>query len=97
MAYKAELPAGVTLPEGFSIRTDDPRYQALEALATRERWSQKAFGETLAIEAKRVSAEHERARAAPGASALPAPAKPDFSRMSFRDKMQHALANPRRG
>ena len=88
MAYKPDLPEGVTLPEGYRIKTDDPRYVALHSLAEREKWSQAAFSETLAIEARRVSAEHERARAA-----APAP-RPDFSKMSAREQFAHALATP---
>lgn len=92
MAYEPKLPEGVTLPEGYRIKTDDPRYVALHSLAEREKWSQAAFSETLAIEARRVSAEHERARAAAPAPA-PAP-RPDFSKMSAREQFAHALATP---
>jgi hypothetical protein len=91
MPFKAELPPDVKLPEGFSIRTDDPRYQDLHSLAEREGWSQSAFSNLLGIEARRVAAEHERARAVAPA---PAPAaKPDFARMSTREQMHYALAN----
>jgi hypothetical protein len=92
VAFKPELPAGVSLPPGYRIQTDDPRYVALHGLAEREKWSQGAFSEMLAIEARRVSAEHERAR-----STAPAPApKPDFSKMSSRELFAHALATPSR-
>ena len=64
---------------------------------TRERWSQAAFSDVLSIESRRVSAEHERARAAPAAAASAPDAKPDFSKMSTREKFQWALDNPRRG
>jgi hypothetical protein len=99
MAYKAELPAGVTLPEGLKIDTNDERYKALEQLATRERWTQKALSDVLGIEARRVSAEHASARAAAPAPA-PAPAAraavPEgFAKMSFREKMVWAFANPK--
>jgi hypothetical protein len=88
MAYEPKLPDGVSLPPGLRVDTSDARYRALEALATRESWSQAAFSETLGIEARRVSAEHERARAAPA----PAP-KPDFSKMTKQEKFHHAIAN----
>jgi hypothetical protein len=91
MAFKAELPPDVKLPDGHSINTSDARYQALHSLAERERWSQKAFSDILGIEAKRVSAEHERARAAAPAPAPAPAAKVDLSKMNFREKMQHAL------
>lgn len=95
MAYEPKLPDGVSLPLGFKIDTSDERYKALEQLATREKWSQKALSDVLGIEARRVSAEHERARAAPPA---PAPAaKPDMSKWSTSQKLQYALENPRRG
>jgi hypothetical protein len=98
MPYEPKLADGVSLPEGHRIDVGDERYKALEALATRERWSQAAFSDVLSIESRRVSAEHERARAAPPAAAASAPdAKPDFSKMSTREKFQWALDNPRRG
>jgi hypothetical protein len=63
-------------------------------LATRESWSQAAFSETLGIEARRVSAEHERARPAPPAASAQAPAaKPDFGKLSSREQIAHVLAN----
>jgi hypothetical protein len=97
MPYEAILPEGVSLPEGFRIQTSDPRYQALEQLATRERWSQASFSGALAIEAGRVSAAHTSARAAAPAAPSSAPAaKPDFSKMSTADKFAYALANPKR-
>jgi hypothetical protein len=95
MGLKAELPEGVSLPPGFKIDEADPRFVALRDLATRERWSQKALSDVLGIEARRVSAEYERANATPAA---PAPAaKPDFSRMNTAQKLRYALENPRRG
>jgi hypothetical protein len=65
MAYKAELPAGVTLPEGHRIDVNDSRFKQLEALATSQKWTQEAFSSVLGIEAGRVSAAHASARAAP--------------------------------
>jgi hypothetical protein len=97
--YKPELPAGVTLPPGFSVNTADPRYVALRDLAHREKLSQSAFSQILGVEAQRVTGEYERAKATPAAPApapAPAPAKPDFSTMSVRDKFAYALANPKR-
>jgi hypothetical protein len=95
--YEAKLPAGVTLPDGYKIDEADPRFVSLRDIATRERWTQSSFENVLALEAKRVSAEHERARAAAPAAA-PAPAeKPDFSKMSTADKFAYALNNPKRG
>jgi hypothetical protein len=91
MAYEPKLPDGVILPPGLRVDTGDARYRALEALATRESWSQAAFSETLGIEARRVSAEHERTHTAPAAAA-PAP-KPDLSKLSSREQFAHALAN----
>jgi hypothetical protein len=95
--YKPELPAGVTLPPGFSVNTADPRYVALREMATREKLSQSAFSSILGAEASRINSEYERARAAAPPAA---PAKPDFAKMPFRDKMQYALeqnAAKRRG
>lgn len=100
MAYEARLSEGVKLPDGFSINKADPRYQALEALATRERWSQAAFSDVLSTEARRVSGEHERARATPAPTPAPAPAKVDTSAMTTAQKFQFALersAAARRG
>jgi hypothetical protein len=95
MAYKAELPAGVSLPPGFKVDETDARYKALHDLATREKLSQSAFSQILGVEASRVNADYERARAT--APAAPAPAaKPDFSKMSTTDKFAYALANPKR-
>jgi hypothetical protein len=87
VAYTATLPEGMP---NLKIDTTDARYKALEAVATREGWSQKAFSDTLGLEASRVLAS---ARAAAPA---PAPAKPDFSKMSTADKFAYALNNPRR-
>jgi hypothetical protein len=100
MPYEAKLPDGVSLPPGFNINTNDPRYKALEALATRENLSQSAFGQILAVEASRVSAEYERARAAPAPTPAPAPAKVDMSTMTTAQQFHHALqksAAARRG
>jgi hypothetical protein len=97
--YKPDLPAGVSLPPGFKVDTGDPRYVALRDLATREKLSQSAFSQILGVEAARINAEYERARATPAAAPAPAP-KPDFSKMSTRDQMAYALqrgAPPRRG
>ena len=91
MAYKPELPAGVSLPPGHSIDAKSSRYKELHSLAERERWSQSAFSDLLGIEARRVSAEHERAR-----SAAPVP-KPDvpanWDKLSTREQMAYSLAN----
>jgi hypothetical protein len=97
MPFEPRLPDDVKLPEGYSINTTNARYQTLHSLAERERWSQKAFSDILGIEARRVSAEHERARATPAPAAAPSPAKPDFAKMSFAAKANYALNNPRRG
>jgi hypothetical protein len=92
--YRADLPPGVTLPDGFSVNTDDPRYKALRDLAVRENLSQRAFTAILGVEAQRVTGEYERARAAAPAPAAPAPAaKPDFSKMSTANRFAYALAN----
>ena len=90
MAFEPKLPEGVSLPDGFRVDVNDGRYKALHDLAEREKWSQKAFSDVLGIEARRVSAEHVRARAAQPPAA-PAP-KPDFSKMSTSQKIEHALA-----
>jgi hypothetical protein len=95
--YKPELPAGVTLPPGFSVNTADPRYVALREMATREKLSQSAFSSILGAEASRINSEYERARAAAPPAAPAAPAKPDFAKMSTADKFAYALANPKRG
>lgn len=91
MAYKAELPEGVTLPEGHNIDTSHAAFKQLEAIATEEKWTQKSFSRVLGIEARRVSAEHAARAAAPPAAPAPAP-KPDFSKMSTTDKFAYALA-----
>jgi hypothetical protein len=94
MAYEPKLPEGVTLPPGFKVDTSDPRYKALEGLAERERLSQSAFSQILAVEASRVNAEYERARATP-ATAAPAPTPPpklDYSKMSTREQIAAALS-----
>jgi len=43
LAYKPELPEGVTLPDGHRVDVSHPSYKALEAIATEERWTQKSF------------------------------------------------------
>jgi hypothetical protein len=88
--YKPELPAGVTLPPGFSVNTADPRYVALREMATREKLSQSAFSSILGAEASRINSEYERARAAPPAAPAPATraAVPEgWGKMSFQEKM----------
>lgn len=101
MAYEPKLPDGVTLPEGFRVDVEDVRFKALHDLATREKWTQKAFSDVLGIEARRVSAEHVRARAAqpaPSPAPAPKPGVPEgFSKMSFAAQATYALANPKRG
>jgi hypothetical protein len=70
MAYEPKLPDGVSLPPGLRVDTSDARYRALEALATRESWSQAAFSETLGIEAaaSRPSTSGPTLRPGPSAS-----------------------------
>jgi hypothetical protein len=92
MPYKAELPDGVSLPPGFKVDEADPRYKALHDLAVRENLSQRAFSSILGVEAQRVNADYERARATPAAPA----AKPDMSKWSTSQKLQYALENPKR-
>jgi hypothetical protein len=85
--YKPDLPEDM---KGLSINTDHADYKALEALAREENWTQKSFSRVLGLEAKRVMAP----KPAASAPAAPAPApKPDFSKMSARDQIAHALAN----
>jgi hypothetical protein len=91
MAYKPELPAGVTLPPGFSVNTADPRYVALHSLAEKEGWTQESFSGALGIEAKRVSAAHASARAAAPSPAPKAGVPEGFSKLPFRDKMAYSL------
>jgi hypothetical protein len=96
MAFKAELPPGVTLPEGHRIDTSDARYKQLEQLASSQKWTQAAFSPVLGIVAGRVSAAHAGARAtAPAPAAVPAQ-KPNFGGMSFAEKAHWALNNPKR-
>lgn len=95
MAYEPKLPEGVTLPPGHSIDTKSERYKEFEAMATRHGLSQSAFSETLAIEAKRVAAEHARS-AAPAPPPAPAPAaKPgvpaNWASLSTSQQFHHAL------
>src|ERR1700722_17100148 len=63
MAYSPKLPEGITLPPGHSIDTSAARYKELEALATRQKWSQDAFSGVLGLEAKRVAEAHASASA----------------------------------
>jgi hypothetical protein len=94
VTYKPDLPAGVMLPPGFRVNPDDPRFKALQELATREKWSQAAFSETLRIEADRVSAEHAKA-AQPAARPAPAPTPgkvEGWDQMSSAQRMAYAVA-----
>jgi len=104
MPFEARLSDGVKLPDGYSINTADERYKALEVLATREKWTQAAFSDVLSIEARRVSAEHERARATPALAPAPSPSPTSgvagWDKMSTQQQMQIALersAAKRRG
>jgi hypothetical protein len=97
--YKPELPAGVSLPPGFKVDTTDARYRALHDLASRERLSQSAFSQILGVEAARVNADYERARATPAAAPAPTPApaaKPDFDKMTTRELFAYSLTTPSR-
>jgi hypothetical protein len=99
--YKPDLPAGTSLPPGFSANTADPRYVALRDLAHREKLSQSAFSAILGVEAQRVTGEYERARAAaPAHAAAPAPTASsvpaNWASMSTQERFAHALANPKR-
>src|SRR5271155_4456082 len=92
MPFKPELPAGVSLPPGFSVDVNDPRYVALHSLAERERLSQSAFSQILGVEAQRGNSEYERARATAAAAPAPAAApKVDYSKLPLRQQMQIAL------
>jgi hypothetical protein len=93
--YKLDLPAGVSLPPGFSVNVSDPRYVALRDLAHREKLSQSAFSAILGVEAQRVAGEYERARATPAAPSPAPAAKPDMSKWSTSQKLQYALENPK--
>jgi hypothetical protein len=101
MAYKAELPEGVSLPPGFKVDEADPRYKALHDLATREKLSQSAFSQILGVEAQRVNADYEHAARAAAPAPAPAPAKPgvpeNWGKMSFQQKMNWSHNNPKRG
>jgi hypothetical protein len=89
--YKPDLPPGTSLPPGFRVDVSDPRYRALHDLAVRERLSQTAFSSILKVEADRINADYERARATPSAPA-PAPApKVGYAKLSPGDKFQLAL------
>jgi hypothetical protein len=99
MAFKAELPPGVSLPEGHRIDVSDARFKALEALATREKWTQEAFSSVLGIEAGRVSAAHASARAPTPAPVAPAPDPKKiegWDKMSSREQFAASLATPSR-
>jgi hypothetical protein len=93
LAYKPELPAGISLPEGHSIDTGAARYKELEQLATSQNWTQDAFSGVLGLEAKHVAEAHASA-SAPAAPA-PAPAA-DFAKLSTREQFAVALANSKR-
>jgi hypothetical protein len=95
--YKPDLPPGVSLPPGFKVDTTDARYRALHDLASRERLSQSAFSQILGVEAQRVNADYERARATPAApapKAAPTPPKVDFSKLSTREQFAASLTVP---
>jgi hypothetical protein len=92
MAYSPTLPDGVSLPPGFSVNTSDPRYRAVEAMATRENLSQRAFSEILGAEASRINSEYERARSTPAPAPAPAPVAKPYDQMSTAEKFAHALA-----
>jgi hypothetical protein len=90
MPYEPKLPDDVKLPPGHSIDTGSGRYRELHDLAERGKFSQAAFSDLLGIEARRVSAEHERARAS-----QPAPAQPasrSWDKLSTQEKFAHALS-----
>jgi hypothetical protein len=90
LAYKPELPAGISLPEGHSIDTGAARYKELEQLATSQNWTQDAFSGVLGLEAKRVADAHASASASAPA---PAPAaKVAFENMTTSQQFHHALA-----
>ena len=99
MPYEAKLSEGVSLPEGHRIDTGNERSKALEALATREKWTQAAFSDVLSIEARRVSAEHERAPAAApapfAASGVPANWASLSTSQQFHHALQQSAAKPR--
>jgi hypothetical protein len=98
MPYEAKLPEGVTLPPGFKVDTADARYRALHDLATREKLSQSAFSQILGVEAQRVNADYERARATPAVAAAPAPAPAaparPWNELSTREQFAASLAVP---
>jgi hypothetical protein len=94
MAYEPKLPAGVSLPPGHSIDANSSRYKELHSLAEREKWSQAAFSDLLGIEARRVSAEHERTRAAPAPAPAAKPAVPaNWDKLTTQQQLHHALAS----
>jgi hypothetical protein len=85
MAFKAELPLGVSLPEGHRIDVSDARF--------------KAFSSVLGIEAGRVSAAHASARAPTPAPVAPAPDPKKiegWDKMSSREQFAASLATPSR-
>ncbi len=98
MAYEPKLPEGVSLPPGFKVDTGDARYKALEELATRERWSQKAFSDLLGIEGRKVAADHAARAAAPTQAPAPAP-KPgvpeSWSKMTTQERLHWSLGAKR--
>jgi hypothetical protein len=98
--YKADLPAGVSLPPGFKVDTTDPRYRALHDLAVREKLSQSAFSSILGVEASRITSDYERARSTPAAPAPAPAAKPgvpeNWAKLSTQERMLWSLNNPKR-
>ena len=98
VAYEPKLPEGVSLPPGFKVDTGDARYKALEELATRERWSQKAFSDLLGIEGRKVAADHAARAAAPTQAPAPA-AKPgvpeSWSKMTTQERLHWSLGAKR--
>jgi hypothetical protein len=81
--YEPKLSDG--LPS-LKIDTADERYKALEQLATRENWSQKAFSDVLGIEARRVMASAPKAIPEP-APAARAAVPANWGTMSFQERM----------
>jgi|ERR1700722_16833252 len=96
MAYSPKLPEGITLPPGHSIDTSAARYKELEALATRQKWSQDAFSGVLGLEAKRVAKAHASASApaapAPAASGVPA----NWDKLTTSQQFHSALQSSKR-
>jgi hypothetical protein len=78
MAYKAELPPGISLPPGASIDTSSSRYKELEALATSQKWTQDAFSGVLGM---RPSASR---------TPVPAPAPRHLLRLRRQPRRSHS-------